>query len=117
MTDLFGWINEDENETYEAFSNDINRLYECRNKFVHDGYTQGITIKDLIKSDTILVNLINNLYLSYKFFDSKEKLIQFSGQTAARQVLRMEIKRPKTLRFSRLRYTSRDLSKINMRKL
>ncbi len=107
---FLGWAVDWKKAKYEER---IREIYEKRCKFVHDGNREAITIKDVLFSDDLLLNVINNIVKYPKLFFSKEKLIKFSEKVKAEHLLGIKSKvRPKSLQFFNIHYQNDDFKKI-----
>ncbi len=56
----------------------IKEIYKKRCDYVHDGETESITKNDLIFTDDLLFNLLNNIVRNLDKITSKGKLVEFS---------------------------------------
>lgn len=115
INDLFGWLYEDDQISFEKINRIVKRLYKLRNNFIHDGDNSQITIHDLIETDVILSNLLYNFCRLRKIFQNKEEIIKLSKEFEARRTLNLNLKRPKKLRFSRMQYYQKDFDNIQKR--
>jgi len=107
---FIGWAKDWKVDDFEAKIKDI---YQKRCLFVHTGQRDHINIEDILFSDDLLLNVLNNILRHPSIFGSKDKLIQFSEKVQAEHLLGLKTKvRPKTLRLIRPRYTEEDLEKI-----
>lgn len=100
---LFGWLID---ERYDPWEKIIKPLYKLRCNFVHEGIIEDITIKDVLETDMLLGNLLNNLCSLTSKIKGKNVLIELSERNKARTFLGYkQLKRPKIIRF-----TTPDLS-------
>ena len=107
---FIGWAKDWKVENFETKIKDI---YQKRCLFVHAGQRDHIGIADILFSDDLLLNVLNNIVRHPSIFGSKGKLIEFSEKVRAEHLLGIKAKvRPKTLRLLRPRYTEKDLEKI-----
>lgn len=91
------------------FAERIDGIYNLRCKIVHDGRLELVTPKDLLFTDDLLVNVLFNLVRHPKLFQSKDDLIVFSELVGAEHLLGLKSRvQPKTLRFTRRKYTPKD---------
>ncbi len=68
----------------------IKIIYKKRCDYVHDGKTQDITKDDLIFTDDLIFNLINNILNHIEKISSKGQLIEFSEKYLAEKKLGLE---------------------------
>lgn len=107
---FLGWVGFWDVDNY---SDRIKEVYKKRSAFVHDGRRENITIKDLLFTDDLLLNLIVNLIQHIKLFESKDKVIEFSRKIEAEYILGVKPKiRPKTLQFISRHYTEKDYQEM-----
>jgi len=111
---FFGWVS---NENVEFWRKLIQRLYELRCEFVHDGQVKNLTVRDLIIADMITANLLYNLCRLTAKIKSKNDIIELAKKLNARRILHMKMKeRPKRIRFRRVSYFESDFEKLNEEK-
>lgn len=116
INDLLGWmLGKDDTESFSQIQGDIKKLYDLRNKFVHDGDVSEIKVAHLIISDMFLCNLLQNLCRLNKLFPNQEAIIEFGKKLEARRTLGMKLKRPKRLRSGELQYTLKDFKEITQK--
>jgi hypothetical protein len=97
----------------DNFEDKIKDIYQKRCLFVHTGKRNHIGIEDILFSDDLLLNVLNNIVKHPQIFGSKGKLIEFSEKVRAEHILGIKTKvRPKTLQLLRPRYTEKDFEKI-----
>lgn len=93
----------------ESVENQIDELYKKRSAYVHNLDSDNITIQDVLFTDTLIFNLMNNIVKHPKLFSSKNDLIEFSKKIEAEKVLGIKSKiRPKTFYFLEKRYKEED---------
>jgi len=107
LESILGWVGDWKQSPYlEA----IKDLYQKRCQYVHDGNSDNITINDLIFSDELVCNLINNVIRNHNIFKSKESVIKFAEKVKAEHILGIKSKtRPKNLNYWKLMYSTKDL--------
>lgn len=71
----------------ERFANRIIDLYRKRNIFVHEGRIDHIESDDLVFSDRLLCNLLNNIVRFPGIFPSKQGLVDFAEDVKAAERL------------------------------
>jgi hypothetical protein len=107
---FLGWAKDWKVKNFEEKIKDI---YNKRCLFVHTGQRDHIGIADILFSDDLLLNVLNNIVRHLSIFRSKKKLIEFSEKVRAEHILGIKTKvRPKTFRFMQPIYTEKDLEKI-----
>ncbi|MDH5524739.1 MAG: HEPN domain-containing protein [Desulfobulbaceae bacterium] len=107
---FIGWAKDWKVEDFETKIKDI---YLKRCLFVHTGQRDHISVADILFSDDLLLNVLNNIVKHPRIFGSKRKLIEFSEKVRAEHTLGIKTKvRPKTLRLLRPQYTKNDLEEI-----
>ena len=107
---FIGWAKDWKVENFETKIKDV---YQKRCLFVHTGKRDHIRIADILFSDDLLLNVLNNIVRHPDIFGSKRKLIEFSENVKAEHLLGVKGKvRPKALQFIRPRYTERDFEII-----
>ncbi len=107
---FIGWAKDWKVKNFEAKIKDI---YKKRCLFVHTGQRDHISIADILFSDDLLLNVLNNIVRHPRIFRSKGRLIEFSEKVQAEHLLGIKPKiRPKTLQLIRPRYTEKDFEKI-----
>jgi hypothetical protein len=107
---FIGWSND---WSEDKFEDKIKDIYKKRCLLVHAGERDNIGIADILFSDDLILNVLNNIVKHPEIFGSKRKLIEFSEKVQAEHILGVKAKvRPKTLRLLRPRYTEEDLKKI-----
>lgn len=77
----------------QNFTEKIKDLYSKRCLYVHDGNTRGITKDDVIFSDSIAFNILNNIVKFIHQIPSKTKLIELSDKYACEKKLGLESKK------------------------
>lgn len=107
---FLGWLNDwAEND----FQQRISKLYKKRCEIVHAGNIDTVEPEDLIFSDVLLYNTLNNILLHLDIFSSKDKLIEFSKKVQAEKLLGVDVNtRPDTLSYTTLKYTAKDRAAI-----
>jgi hypothetical protein len=78
---FFGWVSHRSPAYWEKV---VDRLYKLRCAYVHDAQSDQITASDLLHADTIVRNLLRNIGRNPRVFNSKDALIEFQNQIAAR---------------------------------
>ncbi len=107
---FLGWTGYWQVDGYET---QIQNVYTKRCKLVHDGAWDKITIKDLLFTDDLLLNLFTNIACHQKLFKSKDDVIKFGDKVAAEHLLGLKPKiQPKTLRFISRQYSEKDFEQI-----
>ena len=107
---LIGWNEEWENQ--KIYSR-IENLYKKRCNYVHDGITDNISIDDLIFTDDLLFNIINNLVRGIKHINSKQRLIDYSDLYQCEKKLALKRKSKFQLgsfQYMRKTYEDKDLN-------
>ena len=102
---FIGWTGLWDEENYPEA---IKRIYVKRCKIVHAGQLETITVEDLLLTDDLLFNIMNNIVQHINIFPDKKSLIEFSNKVQAEKTLGIKSKiRPKS--FSHMsRYYSRS---------
>lgn len=91
----------------------IRSLYEKRCKLVHQGQREVISIRDLLFSDDLLLNVFHNLVRHPRIFKSKRDVVLFADRVKAEHLLGVKPRvRPKTMRFLSRRYSAEDYERI-----
>jgi hypothetical protein len=91
----------------------ISDAYRKRCGFIHAGNREAITIKDVLFTDDIILNLLVNIVKNTDIFYSKKQLIDFSEKVKAEHLLGIKSKvRPQSLQFVNLQYIRDDYDKI-----
>lgn len=107
---FFGWVTNEDPKPWQGL---ISRLYDLRCKFIHDGQTANLTIRDLIDADMILANLLYNLCALTRVVKSKADIVIFAKKLSARRTLGMKMKeRPRGLRFMRQVISEAEYQKL-----
>jgi hypothetical protein len=109
---LLGWSEEWENQKIDKRLED---LYKKRCDYVHDGNTKNISVEDLIFTDDLLFNIINNLVKGIGKIDSKSKLIEFSDKYQCEKKLEKKSKskfQPGSFQYMKKRYQDLDLNEF-----
>lgn len=107
---FLGWLGFWKDSKYE---DRIDELYKKRCDFVHEGKRDEIIVEDLLFSDNLVYNLINNLVLHISLFPNKQSIIDFSRKVAAEHTLGIKSKiRPKTLTYMPKNYYQYDLVEL-----
>jgi len=107
---FIGWAADWQSENYPDL---IRKLYKKRNDLVHRGRRDQVEVEDVLRTDDILLNVLNNITKHQKLFSSKDKLIEFSKKVEAERLLGVNAHvRPKTLTFVRLHYREQDYREI-----
>lgn len=109
---FIGWARLWEDKNYEE---KIRELYEKRNKLVHDGRIDIVTIKDLLFTDDLVYDVLRNIINNYKIFKSGKDVVNFAKQKA----IENDMKKMKTkqrikprLKMRHTIYTEADLLEI-----
>ena len=106
---FFGWLGYWDLNGYE---DRILNIYKKRCQYVHDGNESNIQIDDLLFTDDLLMNLLNNIILHHKIFSNKDDIISFADKVSAEHTLGIVGEkskvRPKTLSFLRKQYNEED---------
>lgn len=109
---LFGWMT---NENYDPWERIVKRLYELRCNFVHKGIFENIKIQDVLETDMLLGNLLNNLCSLTSKIGSKSDLIGLSERNKARKTLGYkQLKRPKVIRFKTANLEDEEIDKYKI---
>jgi len=96
---FLGWIGFWEIDDYPEKIKDI---YEKRCSLVHQGSRNEISLDDLIFTDNLLLNLLNNIVRHISLFRTKQDIIDFSKKVEAEHILGIRQRvRPKTMTFVR----------------
>ena len=107
---FFGWVTKEDREPWERL---VSRLYDLRCRFIHDGQSSDLTIRDLIDADMILANLLYNLCVLTRAIRSKQNIVDLAAKLAARQTLGMRLKeRPRRIRFTRQIISEAEYQKL-----
>jgi len=107
---FIGWAVAWNEDNYE---DRIQDLYKKRSAFVHDGNREKIEITDLLFSDTLLRNVLNNIVKHPKLFNSRDAVIEFSRKVEAERLLNIKPKvTPKTFMYVDPLYSERDFEEI-----
>lgn len=103
---FIGWTGNWQREEYE---NNIRKIYKKRCEFVHSGRFENLEIRDLLFTDTILLNIFYNILRHINRFGSKDDLVDFSMKIEAERILGLPVKvRPKTITFIDPVYDKKD---------
>lgn len=95
------------------FGEKIEDIYKKRCTFVHAGRSDDLTIKDLLFTDTILVNVFYNILKHIDIFPNKDALIEFSKKVEAEHILGVRPKvRPKTISYINVSYSEADYERL-----
>ena len=100
------WINQD-------LPKKIQKIYKKRCDFVHDGVTEGITKEDLIFTDDLLFNLLNNIFRNLDKIPSKGKLIEYSDNYRCEKHLGLKSK----YQFGKFQYMRKKYYKEDIKNL
>ena len=107
---FIGWVGYWKENNYEE---SIKKLYSKRCQFVHDGYSNAITINDVLFAEDIVFNILYNIIKHIKLFPSKQSVIDFSDKVKAEKLLKIVPKtQPKTLKFMRRTRNDDELKRI-----
>lgn len=107
---FFGWVTKEDREPWETL---VRRLYDLRCKFIHDGQTGDLTLRDLINADMVLANLLYNLCGLTRVIRSKQDILDLAKKLSARQTLGMRLKeRPRRLKFTRQFISEAEYEKL-----
>jgi len=97
---LLGWIGY---WSTNKFKERIEEVYKLRCHVVHDGRLDLVTPGDLLFTEDLLVNVLENLLRHPKLFQSKDGLIKFADLVGAEHMLGQKSRiRPKTETIARL---------------
>lgn len=107
---IFGWLH---NEDRKPWEESVNRLYELRCKYVHDGVSDDITGMDLHVSETILKNLLRNFCKNSHVIKEKEDVIAIANRYAACETLSKNPKRPCVFYYQQTSLTPEIIAEIN----
>lgn len=103
---FIGWALEGRSNNIETQIRDV---YQKRCQIVHKGKINSITTSDLLFTDTLLLNVFHNILKNLNYFNSKNKLIEFSKKIQAKKVLNVKKKvGPKNLRYLNPIYSEKD---------
>ncbi|MDA0836518.1 MAG: hypothetical protein O2857_01915 [Planctomycetota bacterium] len=107
---ILGWVGFwDE----EGFPERIGELYDRRCNVVHQGDLSGVSKKQLLLSDELLLNLVNNLVRHPELFSSNRKIAEFAHLVEAERLLGQSSKhRREKFIYLRRDYTERDLEEF-----
>lgn len=95
--------------TGEFYSEIIKPLYKKRCDLVHEGKADEITIPNLLASDDLVFNILNNLVRHQSLFTSKLDVIEFSKKVEAQSLLGLkDTIRPKTFTHIAKKYSEQD---------
>lgn len=95
------------------YSERLREAYELRSKVVHEGSRDLVEVPDVLFTDELFFNILNNLCWHINIFRSKSDVIDFAERRAAEVLLGIDAKvRPKTLRFTAKRWRPEDLKAI-----
>lgn len=104
---FIGWVGFWETDNYQ---DKIKEIYQKRCDIVHDCNYSNLEIKDLLFSDDLVLNVLDNIINHITLFQSKEDLIKFTDKVEAEHVLGIKGKtRPKTLKMFIRTYKDFDL--------
>ncbi len=107
---FLGWLGFWKDDKYESR---IKELYQKRCDFVHEGKREHITIEDLLFTDNLVYNLLNNVVQHIELFSNKQAILNFSKKVEAEHILGIKSKiRPKTLTFMPKNYYKQDLQEL-----
>jgi hypothetical protein len=107
---FIGWVADWHTQSYE---NHIQDVYRKRSQFIHDGQRDKITIKDLLFTDDLLLNILINIITHIKLCQSKDEVINFTEKVKAEHLLGIKARiRPKTIQFVTRSYSERDFEEI-----
>lgn len=107
---FLGWLND---WAENNFQQRISKLYKKRCDIVHAGNVDVVEPEDLIFSDVLLYNTLNNILNHLDIFSSKDKVIEFSEKVQAEKLLDINVNtRPDTLSYTTLKYTAKDRAAI-----
>lgn len=104
---LLGWQNSWEEQ---KFPERIQSIYKTRSDYVHKGKTKAIGIEDLLFSDDLVFNIINNLIRCKDFIQNKQDLIEHSAKYKAEKILGVKHKS----RFNRMQFIKKEYSKEDL---
>lgn len=94
---LIGWIKLWNDRSYKKLLNDI---YSKRNKLMHQGQRDIITMQDVLFLDEILLNVLVNIASHPKIFREQNDIINFAARVRAEHLLGIKPKvRPKTMSY------------------
>lgn len=94
---FLGWVGFWDSDNYEA---KIKEVYSKRCALVHAGDRNCITYEDLLFTDRLILNLLNNIVKHISIFKSKKDVIDFSRKIEAEHTLNLKPSvRPKTFEF------------------
>jgi len=105
---FFGWYN---NWKTEGFEKKIEEIYSKRCKFVHRAIGEDITVEDLLFTDSLLFNLLNNIASFPNLFSRQEDVINFSHKIEAQKTLKIN-RKPIGLKFIRVRTNNDEIKKF-----
>lgn len=113
---FIGWANE---WSSENFQERIQDAYQKRCALVHDAVVDEIGIDDILFTDVIVLNILQNITAHPGLFNSKQAVLDFSNKLQAERVLGLNINssigskiRPKTLSFHNPIYTDEDYKSL-----
>jgi hypothetical protein len=107
---FLGWVGYWQQEDYLE---KIGKAYRLRCSIVHDGRFDYVTVEDLLFTDDMVLNLMNNIVRHIRLFHSKNDVLKFSERVRAEHILGVNAKvRPDTLMFMHRNYTPQDLAEI-----
>ena len=107
---LFGWLHKEDRAPWEE---SVNRLYDLRCKYVHDGMSDDITGMDLHTSETILKNVLRNFCKNPNVIKKKEDVIAIANRYAACETLGIKPKRPCVFYYQQRVLSPDVIAKIN----
>lgn len=93
---LFGWIN---SETPASWKEKIERMYDLRCGYVHDGSRGDINGMDLLFADNLVSNLLANICRNTRHIQRKDDIIKLAQQLEARRILGLAPRRKGKLTF------------------
>ncbi|MCK0137379.1 HEPN domain-containing protein [Arenibacter sp. S6351L] len=97
------WIN-------DKIEDKLKIIYKKRCDYVHDGKTQDITKDDLIFTDDLIFNLMNNILNHIEKISSKGKLIEFSDKYLAEKKLGLE----SNYQFGEFQFVRKTYDKVEL---
>ncbi len=89
INSLFSWYFDNDDEEWKSI---VNRLYNLRCDFVHDGKGDDLNGLDLYYAEIILRNLIRNICMNPSRFPTKGSIAAYAKKVEARRVLGLPLR-------------------------
>jgi hypothetical protein len=107
---FLGWNEQWEKDNYELR---IREIYKKRCDFIHEGDKKHITIKDLLFTDDLIFNILNNIVRCSNIIKDRKDIIDYSQKYEAEKLLKLKSKfRLGKFEIMRNHYTEEDYKRI-----